>query len=90
MGGFEGNMSQIILEIPDRSWEAFSDSPESAGKELRLAAAMKLYEIGRLTSGTAAELAGVERVEFLTKLHSYGIPTFRQTEEELRKDVESA
>ena len=83
-------MSQIVLEIPDRSLEALSDSPEAAGKELRLAAAMKLYEIGRLTSGGAAELAGIARVEFLAKLRDYGIPTFRLTDEELREDVERA
>ena len=83
-------MRQIVLEIPDRSMEALSDSPETAGKELRLAAAMKLYEIGRLTSGGAAELAGVARVEFLAKLRDYGIPTFRLTDDELREDVERA
>jgi len=83
-------MSQIVLEIPDRSLEALGDSLEAAGKELRLAAAMKLYEIGRLTSGGAAELAGIARVEFLARLRDYGIPTFRLTDEELREDVESA
>ena len=83
-------MSQIVLEIPDRSLEALSDSPEAAGKELRLAAAMKLYEIGRLTSGGAAELAGIARVEFLARLGEYGIPTFRLTGEELREDLERA
>ncbi|MGA2616170.1 MAG: UPF0175 family protein [Thermoguttaceae bacterium] len=83
-------MNQIVLEISDRSLEALSASPEAAGKELRLAAAMKLYEIGRLTSGGAAELAGVARVEFLSKLRDYGIPTFRLTDEELREDVERA
>ena len=83
-------MRQIVLEIPDRSMEALSDSPEAAGKELRLAAAMKLYEIGRLTSGGAAELAGVARVEFLARLRDYGIPTFRLNDDELREDVERA
>ena len=83
-------MRQIVLEIPDRSMEALSDSPEAAGKELRLAAAMKLYEIGRLTSGGAAELAGVARVEFLARLRDYGMPTFRLTDDELREDVERA
>jgi predicted HTH domain antitoxin len=80
-------MGQIILEIPDRSLEALSGSPEIAGKELRLAAAMKLYEIGKLSSGGAAELAGIARVEFLAKLREYGIPNFRLTDEELREDV---
>jgi predicted HTH domain antitoxin len=83
-------MSQIVLEIPDRSLEALSNSPETAGKELRLAAAMKLYEIGKLTSGGAAELAGIERVEFLARLRDYGIRTFRLSDEELREDVARA
>jgi predicted HTH domain antitoxin len=83
-------MSQIVLEISERSLEALSDSPEMAGKELRLAAAMKFYEIGRLTSGGAAELAGVARVEFLARLRDFGIATFRLTDEELREDAERA
>ncbi len=83
-------MKQIILEIPDRSLEALSGSPQTAAKELCLAAAMKLYEIGKLTSGGAAELAGVARVEFLARLRDYNIPAFRLTEEELREDVERA
>jgi predicted HTH domain antitoxin len=83
-------MSQIVLEISERSLQALSDSPETAGRELRLAAAMKLYEIGRLTSGGAAELAGVARVDFLARLRDYGIPNFRLTDEELREDVERA
>jgi predicted HTH domain antitoxin len=83
-------MSEIVLEISERSLQALSDSPETAGKELRLAAAVKLYEIGRLTSGGAAELAGIARVEFLARLHDYGVPNFRLTEVELREDVERA
>ena len=48
-----------------------------------MAAAMKLYELERLSSGAAARLAGVPRVVFLSKLAEYEIDTFRQTEEEL-------
>jgi predicted HTH domain antitoxin len=41
---------------------------------------MKLYEMGRLSSGAAARLAGVPRVVFLSKLADYGIDTFRYTD----------
>ena len=51
---------------------------------------MKLYELGRLSSGAAAQLAGIPRVVFLTKLADYGVPTFRLTEEELRLELENA
>jgi len=51
-----------------------------------VAAAVKLYEIGRLSSGAAAALAGVPRTVFLTKLADYGVDTFRMTEEELARE----
>jgi predicted HTH domain antitoxin len=76
-------MGQITVSIPERSLLALKTTPERAGDELRLAAAMKLYELGRLSSGAAGELAGIPRCLFLTKLADYGIDTFRLTEEEL-------
>ena len=36
-------------------------------------AAVKLYELGRLSSGRAAELAGMPRVEFLLALQRYKV-----------------
>ena len=79
-------MSQITMLIPDRSLLALKVTAEQAGDELRLAAAMKLYELGRLSSGAAAELAGIPRTLFLTKLVDYGIDTFRLTEQELASE----
>jgi predicted HTH domain antitoxin len=62
----------------------------TAGAELRLAAAMKLYELGRLSSGAAAELPGLSRVAFLARLSEFGVETFRQTEAELASDLARA
>ena len=59
------------------------------GNELRMAAAMKLYELGRLSSGAAARLADVPGL-FLSKLADYGVDTFRLTEEELRRETHLA
>jgi len=79
-------MSEITISIPERSLLALKVTTEQAGGELRLAAAMKLYELGRLSSGAAAELAGIPRCLFLTKLADYGIDTFRLTEAELKAE----
>lgn len=79
-------MCEITISIPERSLLALKVTTEQAGGELRLAAAMKLYELGRLSSGAAAELAGIPRCLFLTKLADYGINTFRLTEGELKAE----
>ena len=83
-------MSQIILEIPNESLLALRSTPEAAGARLLLAAAVKLYEMGELSSGAAASLAGLPRVVFLSKLADYGLDTFRLSEEELLRETRLA
>ena len=55
-------------------------------KELRTASAMKLFELGRISSGLGAKLAGMERTEFLLLCGQYGVSIFQQNEEELQAD----
>lgn len=72
---------QITLELPSESLLSLKLRPNEVAGELRLAAAMKLYELGRLSAGAAATLAGVPKPLFLTKLADYGIDSFSLTEE---------
>lgn len=83
-------MSEIKLTLPEATLLALQGTSESAAAEVRLAAAVKLYEVGRLSSGAAAALAGIPRTSFLTKLADYGVATFQLSEEELREDFERA
>jgi predicted HTH domain antitoxin len=80
-------MSEITLSIPDEALLALKVNPDQMGAELRLAAAVKFYELGRISSGAAAKLAGIPRTVFLTKLADYGVDTFKLSQEELQEET---
>ena len=65
-------------------------TPDEFRKEAKLLIAVKLHEMGRLSTGAAAALAGVPEPLFLTKLADYGVDTFDLTEEELQRDLNGA
>ncbi len=64
---------QIVIQVPEKVLLAEKTDEVSFARELRMLAAVKLYELGRLSSGRAAELAGLSRVEFLLSLGRYKV-----------------
>ena len=77
---------QIVINVPEQVLLAEKTDEEAFAREMRILTAVKLYELGRLSSGRAAELAGMSRVEFLLELGRYKVFPF---EAELR-DLERA
>jgi len=68
---------QIVINVPEKVLLAEKTDEVSFARELRMLAAVKLYELGRLSSGRAAELAGMSRVEFLLALSRYKVFPFQ-------------
>jgi len=58
--------------------------------EARMAMAVKLFEMKRLSSGMAAQLAGIDRVSFLMELSKYDVPMSDLTLGELEADLANA
>lgn len=64
---------QISINVPEKVLLAEKTDEGTFAQELRMLAAVKLYELGRLSSGRAAELADMPRIEFLLNLKRYKV-----------------
>ena len=80
-------MGEVTLSMPGEWLAALKVMPDQCGLELRLAAAVKLYEVRRLSSGAEAELAGIPRVVFLSKLADYGVDTFQPSTHDIAQET---
>lgn len=80
----------LTIDYGDEVLSALGLSPEQFREEAKILIAVKLYEMGRLSTGAAAKLAGVPKPVFLTKLADYGVDTFELSDADLRQDINSA
>lgn len=81
---------QLVLEVPSNLPDAAQCTPQQFVREAKLAMAVKLFEMKRLSSGMAASLIGLSRVEFLAELHRFHVPMIDLDEGELAQDILNA
>jgi predicted HTH domain antitoxin len=81
---------EAILTYPEGFPQLLKMSDTEFAEELRFLAAAKLYELGRLSSGKAAQLAGMGRVEFLCALARIGVPAINLRDEEIDAEIDAA
>ena len=80
--------TRVTIDLPEESLSILRTTPERFASEMRLAAAVKWYELGRISQSKAAELAGVSRQAFIDALADYNVSPFQVTPEELREEFE--
>ena len=84
---------EFKIRYPSGFEHAVHMTKEEMEQHIRLMAALKMFELGKVSSGKAAELAGMSRIEFLETCGRYRVSIFNylpeELEEEIRKDFET-
>jgi hypothetical protein len=81
-------MRTLCIDYPESLPATLNLNPDSFEKEAKLALAMKLYEMGKLTSGQAAFLSGISRVSFLLSCERYGSYSVEWDSDEIRAEFD--
>jgi predicted HTH domain antitoxin len=80
-------MKTVLIELPESLFSALRKPPNEFVKEMRIAAAVKWYELGEISQGKAAEIAGGSRTDFLKALARYQVDFMQYTREELEEEM---
>lgn len=77
---------KVTLEFPIDALTAMRLTSEEFSQSMRLAAAVKWYELGKISQEKASEIAGMNREDFLLSLINYKVTPFQYTTEEVLKE----
>jgi predicted HTH domain antitoxin len=80
----------LTIPYPEDLLLALKESEDSFEAEAKLLLAVKLYELGRVSTGVAAQIAGMSRVTFIFTLKRFGLSPIGITPAELEKDLSNA
>ena len=82
--------SKLEIEYPTNLPDVLQTTRARFEQEAKMAMAVKLFEMRRLSSGMAAALVGMDRVSFLLRLSDFGVPMIDLDADELAEDVANA
>jgi predicted HTH domain antitoxin len=80
----------VEIQVSDETLAALQCDPRSYAAELRVAAAAKLYESGRVSRELAADIAGLSRAELMRAISETQVSPFQDTPESLKRELERA
>ncbi|MEM9776930.1 MAG: UPF0175 family protein [Chloroflexota bacterium] len=83
-------MTTIHIDFPEDIQQILKRNDSELADDLRLYGAMMLFGQGKLSSGMAARMAGISRVEFLLRCGEFNIPVIQQEPSDLEEELSSA
>jgi len=78
---------QLVIDLPEGAFSVFRSTPDELARELRLTAAVKWYELGKLSQEKAAEIAGLSRYDFIQSLGRFEVSPIQESAEELAEGL---
>ena len=78
-------MTTIHVQVPDDTFVTACRSPDEVAQEMRIALAVRWYELGIVSQGKAAEIAGLSRAEFIDTVGSFGASVCQETIDDVRE-----
>ncbi len=82
-------MATMIMQYPDEIEKLISRTPKEFEAQIRFMAAVKMYELGKLSFEKASELAGLELTEFYELCEKYHVAMFNYAKEEIEAEITS-
>ena len=80
----------LTIDMPETAFSAIRKSPSEFATEMRLAAAVKWYEMETISQEKAAQIAGLTRADFILALGRFRVSPFQSTPEEIMEDLRDA
>lgn len=80
-------MNVVTLEYPDDLEQAVQLTPPELAARIQLMAALKMFELGHLSSSHAATLAGMSRPDFLEACGRYRVSIYNYSDEEVAAEL---
>ncbi len=77
---------KVCIEVEEELLLGLNKSPEELGRDMRLAAAVKWYEMGTVSQERAAQMAGMSRALFIESLARFVVSPFQEAAEDVLND----
>jgi len=77
--------TDLNFKVPEEILYTLNESKTDFIKKMKFYTAIELYKIHKLSMGKAADLAEMNKVDFMHELHKFEIPVIDYEEDDLKK-----